>query len=177
VERLVQFKWNVTNYGTDSTKVTTVIAVRDETTFSLLPFSNTPLNLLPPTGVTVQKLGASDFLTLAVDATLPYSLTGTLPSADVVPLITTNLGGFEGSGIFGLNLLIQENLDIGAGFGPNFTIEETGGSHSAQVTLVYDYTVPGISPSVPEPSTWAMMILGFAGLGYMGFRRRRMIVA
>jgi hypothetical protein len=24
----------------------------------------------------------------------------------------------------------------------------------------------------PEPSTWAMMILGFAGIGFMGYRRR-----
>jgi hypothetical protein len=30
--------------------------------------------------------------------------------------------------------------------------------------------VPG-SPAVPEPSTWAMMLLGFAGLGYAGWRR------
>jgi choice-of-anchor A domain-containing protein len=30
-------------------------------------------------------------------------------------------------------------------------------------------TVPG---AVPEPSTWAMMSLGFAGLGFLGFRRR-----
>jgi hypothetical protein len=27
--------------------------------------------------------------------------------------------------------------------------------------------------SVPEPSTWAMMILGFCGLGYMACRRRK----
>jgi len=26
--------------------------------------------------------------------------------------------------------------------------------------------------SVPEPSTWAMMLIGFAGLGYAGWRRR-----
>jgi hypothetical protein len=26
--------------------------------------------------------------------------------------------------------------------------------------------------AVPEPSTWAMMLLGFAGLGYVAFRRR-----
>jgi PEP-CTERM motif len=25
--------------------------------------------------------------------------------------------------------------------------------------------------AVPEPSTWAMMLLGFAGLGYAGFRK------
>jgi hypothetical protein len=32
---------------------------------------------------------------------------------------------------------------------------------------------PGGSPStpVPEPSTWAMMLLGFAGLGYVGYLR------
>jgi Laminin B (Domain IV)/PEP-CTERM motif len=29
-----------------------------------------------------------------------------------------------------------------------------------------------MTAGVPEPSTWAMMILGFAGLGFMGYRRR-----
>ena len=27
--------------------------------------------------------------------------------------------------------------------------------------------------AVPEPSTWAMMILGFAGVGFMAYRRKR----
>jgi hypothetical protein len=30
---------------------------------------------------------------------------------------------------------------------------------------------------VPEPSTWVMMALGFAALGYAGFRRRRVAIA
>lgn len=30
----------------------------------------------------------------------------------------------------------------------------------------------GSISAVPEPSTWAMMILGFCGLGYMAYRRR-----
>jgi hypothetical protein len=27
--------------------------------------------------------------------------------------------------------------------------------------------------AVPEPSTWAMMLLGFAGIGFMAYLRRR----
>jgi hypothetical protein len=27
--------------------------------------------------------------------------------------------------------------------------------------------------SVPEPSTWAMMLLGFAGVGFMTYRRKQ----
>jgi hypothetical protein len=32
--------------------------------------------------------------------------------------------------------------------------------------------IDNISSSVPEPSTWAMMILGFLGVGFMGYRRK-----
>jgi hypothetical protein len=41
-----------------------------------------------------------------------------------------------------------------------------------------DNAFVGASPqTVPEPSTWAMMLLGFAGLGYLGYRGRRSTVA
>ena len=33
------------------------------------------------------------------------------------------------------------------------------------------FSAASIPPSVPEASTWAMMLLGFAGLSYAGFRR------
>lgn len=46
-------------------------------------------------------------------------------------------------------------------------------------TFTGTYTLGDVSGSgtfnisaVPEPSTWAMMILGFFGLGFMGYRRR-----
>jgi PEP-CTERM motif len=35
----------------------------------------------------------------------------------------------------------------------------------------FDVTVSAIN-AVPEPSTWAMMILGFAGVGFMAYRRK-----
>ena len=33
------------------------------------------------------------------------------------------------------------------------------------------FSAEGIPPSVPEPSTWAMMFLGFVGLSYAGYRK------
>ena len=33
-----------------------------------------------------------------------------------------------------------------------------------------------LTDAVPEPSTWAMMLLGFAGVGYMTYRRRKAAV-
>jgi hypothetical protein len=30
---------------------------------------------------------------------------------------------------------------------------------------------------VPEPSTWAMMLLGFAGMGFVGYRARQAATA
>jgi hypothetical protein len=37
--------------------------------------------------------------------------------------------------------------------------------------------IRGFLHAVPEPSTWAMMILGFAGIGFMAYRRRKSTVA
>jgi len=34
-----------------------------------------------------------------------------------------------------------------------------------------------MAAAVPEPSTWAMMLLGFAGVGYMTYRRKRQAAA
>jgi hypothetical protein len=55
--------------------------------------------------------------------------------------------------------------------GPNeFTVDVTGDNPAFLATLVIDVTTNGVTP-VPEPSTWALMLLGFAGLGFAGWRR------
>jgi hypothetical protein len=42
----------------------------------------------------------------------------------------------------------------------------------------FTVTAGGPVSAIPEPSTWAMMILGFAGVGFMAYRRRKtMLVA
>jgi len=46
------------------------------------------------------------------------------------------------------------------------TVDNTG---SFQVSVTGSTFVAG---AVPEPSTWAMMVLGFAGIGFMAYRRK-----
>jgi hypothetical protein len=42
---------------------------------------------------------------------------------------------------------------------------------------IYDATFSATVSAVPEPSTWAMMILGFFGVGFLAYRRRNGIAA
>jgi hypothetical protein len=46
--------------------------------------------------------------------------------------------------------------------------------HESGAGLFFSLNTDGvtISPSVPEPSTWAMMILGFCGVGFMAYRKK-----
>ena len=64
---------------------------------------------------------------------------------------------------------------------PIFSSLTFTGETIAGLTLIpgiYTFTIPNdtvvldISAAVPEPSTWAMMILGFAGIGFMAYRRK-----
>jgi PEP-CTERM motif len=40
------------------------------------------------------------------------------------------------------------------------------------VVVMDDFLYGEPIAAVPEPSTWAMLILGFAGVGFMAYRRR-----
>ena len=68
--------------------------------------------------------------------------------------------------------------DLIAAFDRAMSLSFTDVSPSAAIVLgtlrSFHSDVSGnFSSTVPEPSTWAMMLLGFAGLGYVGFRKAR----
>jgi hypothetical protein len=58
----------------------------------------------------------------------------------------------------------------GGGTQPSNDVISQSGVMDLQGTVTYDYT-PAVT-AVPEPATWAMMLLGFAGLGF-AFRQSR----
>jgi hypothetical protein len=74
-----------------------------------------------------------------------------------------------------LNANLGGVVDFGGSVTPSVSIDPTtccvavfgftGGSPVAELVLN--------ASTVPEPSTWAMVLLGFAGLGYAGYRRQK----
>jgi hypothetical protein len=135
--------------------------------------------------------GVGDSYTYSASSTFDFAYRGDL----MLGLIDDQVSGFAGrQGFQSMEFTIEANgvdifdttfrslavaesffrddvIDLGSDFGPN--IDLTFG-----YTLVadgsggfgFDFALGG---AVPESSTWAMMLVGFAGLGYAGYRRAR----
>ncbi len=87
----------------------------------------------------------------------------------------TDIGGADTAYPINNGLL----FDVGtttASFGnfPLFAFWSDGSLFSGTVDGTYYYADFGTATvsAVPEPSTWAMLLLGFAGLGFMAYRRK-----
>ena len=55
----------------------------------------------------------------------------------------------------------------------DLSLHETGWTDNNYTDEQFVFTIA----AVPEPSTWAMMILGFAGVGFLAYRRRTLALA
>jgi hypothetical protein len=65
----------------------------------------------------------------------------------------------------------------GVGFGNNPGDTNVFGVVVATQSTALDYVANGVTASTPERSTWAMMVLGFAGLAFAGYRTTRRAAA
>jgi len=101
-------------------------------------------------------------------------ITGTLDGSAILPAIGT-IGAYyttgpyflDGSGI---------NISNAAGLTVNFFNQSNNGLYRVNVMnqLIDGYvTATSSVAAVPEPSTWAMMILGFMGVGFLTYRRKQ----
>lgn len=64
------------------------------------------------------------------------------------------------------------NQVVSVGETIDFLVGASIGGGNAYGNTPLEVTISSVT-AVPEPSTWAMLILGFAGIGFMAHRRRR----
>jgi hypothetical protein len=140
------------------------------------------LTLTPTSG------GVSGFGTLVFSEPFNPSFQNIGPSTTVpnVDLFTITIGGqtfdltnsFTNIQVingaftsFGFNTPFQNSITIGAS-GTTYTFfnQLTGAFVNGQISAQLHVT-----PAVPEPATWAMMILGFALVGALAYRRSRSV--
>jgi len=69
--------------------------------------------------------------------------------------------------------LIGNSFQFANGFGEYPVGGPPGSVHIDRFSGSMDSLKVEVAGAVPEPSTWAMMILGLAGVGFMGYRRSR----
>jgi hypothetical protein len=110
-----------------------------------------------------------DLFALALTFTLP---SGVNPSPGSDDIFTAILQGSATTGSNGdVVVTFSDSSESYTYPGGTFTVNVNG----LTVTTQHDTDIAGTITAVaavPEPSTWAMMILGFAGLGFMGYRRK-----
>jgi hypothetical protein len=92
--------------------------------------------------------------------------------------------GLDGTGTELADITLATTLEGGTGCNTAFcpwvasgvifsgTAESVEFSGIAEEIGFSAVTLGSATPVIPEPSTWAMMVVGFAGLGFVGYRAK-----
>ncbi len=164
-------------FGTGCSNFGSTAAINNSTNKATLSFNGTAdfsatvadggtslvtLGTFSLTGLDGKHFGGDAF-TLEVLFSLPTgstntftaNLTGNLTSGNGINFNNTPLNYSWSGGTFTFEVFDVTNMAVGG------TSQLTGEIHLTSVA------------PVPEPGTWAMMIVGFAGVGFVAYRRRR----
>ena len=88
---------------------------------------------------------------------------GFTSSSGAEKFFNADLVGFGAVGAGSQSIEIEYSLTFNAG---------TSAGPADGFGFTYDLVDPPPSAAIPEPSTWAMMLVGFAGLAFAGYRAR-----
>jgi hypothetical protein len=149
--------------------------------------NNEGLLVTPPNSITFLT-GIGAIMNVAAGFTTGFSFNYSAPFEGGLVTVWSGLNG-TGTLLSSLNLPSTPNGGSTPGcgghnfcpdlpFGVTFagTAESVNFSGTANEIVYDDITLGSSTPitgAIPEPSTWAMMILGFFGVGFMAYRRKQ----
>lgn len=112
---------------------------------------------------------------VTIDFSIPISsITGLAAESDNFGNYTATLTAFDGSTLLGTSSYSAAGLTTSLpGTLPSFSFSSPNIT-SISIDTSTDGTGFAIG-SIPEPSTWVMMLLGFVGIGFSAYRRARHI--
>jgi opacity protein-like surface antigen len=139
------------NYGLGTTPVNAVLTIGGTSISVPGSFLGTALNVQDPAGnasATEEEVSADNSFGNSVLAEARSSSNPTLfPYSLTTPFNIPIAGDILADG--------------------NFSLKDPGA-----INTYGNFNITNVTSAVPEPSTWAMMILGFCGIGFMAYRRK-----
>jgi hypothetical protein len=141
--------------------------------------TSTAFNFYPGNGGYVDLNGSNgvpgSLQTLMTFASGSYTLSfdlGGNARGDVDKTTTIMLGDFSQSITLGSNGALQPHTYTFTTTGGVLDFADLAGGNGNIGNILDNVTLTsGVTSAVPEPSTWAMMILGFFGVGFLAYRR------
>jgi hypothetical protein len=141
--------------------------------------TSTAFNFYPGNGGYVDLNGSNgvpgSLQTLMTFASGSYTLSfdlGGNARGDVDKTTTITLGDFSQSITLGSNGALQPYTYTFTTTGGVLDFADLAGGNGNIGNILDNVTLTsGLTSAVPEPSTWAMMILGFFGVGFLAYRR------
>lgn len=133
-----------------------------------------------------RQLTESGFSTASnqINGTVTLNITGSAISVtmngQVQPFELTNdftniNGGISSADFSSTGIMSGVSMDLGGSFTSNsveFSTFYDGYQPGTNVAQTAQLKFDAPAPAVPEPATWAMMLLGFTGIGFVVRRRR-----
>ena len=132
----------------------------------------TSFNIVTTAGTALGGAAYNSSSYLAFNNYFPYPNTFAIAADNILALPFINFGFSNPLTSAGTNTLL---VDI------NLPVEQVAfecgnndcGADDAVVRFATEGSAIGVVEAIPEPSTWAMLIIGFAGIGFLSYRRKK----
>jgi hypothetical protein len=124
-----------------------------------------------------QIIYASGLGPLGADVILTWVATVGPGAGDVFTETLTNVAAINRAVSDQIGLKLTGTVSGGSFLNVPVMLNLTASESMGLIDVEFTNATTSVTPSVPEPSTWVMMGLGFGALGYAGFRRRKAMLS